>query len=648
MSLVRLDNISKYYLGEAVLDGVSFRVEAGERIGLIGRNGSGKSTLFRIITGEVTPDDGTVERARRLRMASLAQLPRFDGETTVMDIALEAFAEVRAMEQELARLGEAMARHEPGAVEAYARLEHEFEARGGWDYPNRIRRTLSGLGFRDTEFSLPFRVLSGGQRTRLMLALVLLREADLLLLDEPENHLDMDAREWLEDYLQECGQAVVIISHDRRMLDAVAHRIVEIERGRLWEFSGNYAYYLAQKALIREQQQKAWERQEAYIRKQEVFIERFRYKNTKARQVQSRIRALEKMERVEAPPPEADTAAFRLGSVAVSGEVALEARDLAMAHGNLVLYDGVSFVLRRGERIGLIGPNGSGKTTLLRQLAGRIPGTRGEVRPGHKISVGFFEQHHESLNPRWDVVTAMLDARPDWTPEQARTFLGRLLFSGDDVFKPVDALSGGELARLAMGRLIAGGANVLLLDEPTNHLDIASREALENALAESNASMIVASHDRALVDRLATRLIVLRNGQAEIFIGNYSEYHERQRARMPEMDERDGPARRTEEALRVRERKRPDQSADNSAAEDPRAERKAKERAQRQRQRRLEQVEADIAAMESLLAEYSARFAALDPADYQAAASLTEEYENLKRDLSELYSAWEDLAGEDG
>ncbi|HOV61736.1 MAG TPA: ABC-F family ATP-binding cassette domain-containing protein [Candidatus Hydrogenedentes bacterium] len=645
MSLVRLENVSKYYLGEAVLDGVNLRVEAGERVGLIGRNGSGKSTLFRIITGEVSPDGGVVERARRLRMASLAQLPRFDGDATVLDIALEAFADARAMEAELARLSEAMARHEPGAMEAYTRLEHEFEARDGWEYPNRIRRTLSGLGFRDAEFALPFRALSGGQRTRLMLALVLLRDADLLLLDEPENHLDMDAREWLEDYLKQCGQAVVIISHDRRMLDAVVHRIVEIERGQAREFSGNYAFYLKQKALIREQQQKAWERQEAFIRKQEVFIERFRYKNTKARQVQSRIRALEKMERVEAPPPEADTAAFRLGSVAVSGEVALEARDLAMAYGDQVLYDGVSFALRRGERIGLIGPNGSGKTTLLRQLAGRIPGSRGEVMPGHKVTLGFFEQHHESMNPRWDVLGAMLDARPDWTPENARTFLGRLLFTGDDVFKPVSALSGGELARLAIGRLIAGGANALLLDEPTNHLDIASREALENALAECEASMIIASHDRALVDRLVTRLIVLRDGRAEVFLGNYSEYHERQGKRA-EADN-DAVVRRAEEALQVRRKTDTGTGISETPAVDPRAERKARERAQRQRQRKLEQVEADIAAMEALLSEYPARFAALDPADYRAAAALTEEYEGLKRDLAELYAAWEELAAEE-
>ena len=643
MSLVRLERVSKYYLGEPVLDGVDFRVEGGERVGLIGRNGSGKSTLFRVITGEVSPDGGVVERARRLRMASLAQLPRFDGEATVLDIAREAFAEVRVMELELNRLGEAVARHEPGALEAYTLLEHAFEARGGWDYPNRIRRTLSGLGYREAASTQAFRALSGGQRTRLLLAVVLLRVADLLLLDEPENHLDMDAREWLEDYLKQCGQAVVIISHDRRMLDSVVHRIVEIERGLLREFSGNYTFYLKQKALLREQQQKAWERQVAFIRKQEVFIERFRYKNTKARQVQSRIRALEKMERVEAPPPEADTAGFRLGSVAVSGEVALEARDLAMGYGDLTLYDGISFVLRRGERIGLIGPNGSGKTTLLRQLAGRMPGARGEVVPGHRVNVGFFEQHHESLNPRWDVLGALLEARPDWTPEKARTFLGRLLFSGDDVFKPVEALSGGELARLAIGRLIAGGANVLLLDEPTNHLDIASREALENALDESEASMIIASHDRALVDRLATRLIVLRGGRAEVFPGRYSEYHERERVQESE-ESRAAAARRTEDALRVRGPVAPDSRAENSPSLDPRSERKARERARRQRQRKLEQVEADIAAMETLLAEYPARFAALDPADYRAAAALTEEYEGLKQDLAELYAAWEELA----
>lgn len=630
MSLVRLENISKRFAGIPVLSEVNFRIEEGEHIGLIGRNGTGKSTIFRIITGEIPPDSGIIERMRRARIACLAQLPKVDAQATIFDIVLHSFGDLLERERELTALEDQLAEADEALMARYSALQDQFTALGGYEFRTNIKRVLQGLGFHTDEFNLPFAALSGGQRTRLMLALVLLQDADLLLLDEPENHLDLEAREWLESYLIECRRAVVIISHDRQMLNAVVTRIAEVERGALFEYTGNYEAYQSMKALQREQQQKAFERQQEFIRKEEVWIERFRYKASKARQVQSRIKQLEKLERIEAPPSESDTASFGLGTVVRSGAVVLDARNLAMGFGDLDLYSGVSFQVQRGERIGVIGPNGAGKTTLLRQLAGIHAGRAGEVVLGHKVKLTFYEQNHESLNRANDVLTEVMSVRPQWTPAQMRSFLGRFLFTGDDVFKPVPALSGGELSRVAVAKMVLSEANLLLLDEPTNHLDIASREALEAALAEFPGAIIMASHDRALIDRLADKLILVQNGSVEVHLGNYSHYRWKHQVEKAEAE----AEKRTEDVLRIRRGK------------DTREKTKARQREERRQQRQLEQLEENIESLEEIVAGYDQRFAELDPADYTTAQRLKEEYDGLKADLKAMYEEWELLAGE--
>ncbi len=628
MSLIRLENVSKSFAGEPVLDGVSLRIEERERIGLIGRNGTGKSTIFRIITGEMEPDSGVIERMRRMRFACLAQLPQVPENTPIEKIVLDSFAELIEQEQALHRLEHQMADGDESVLAEYSDLQHEFSVRGGYTFRTRVRQVLQGLGFRLDEFNLPYSSLSGGQRTRLRLALVLLQDADLLLLDEPENHLDMEAREWLEAYIKDAREAVIIISHDRRMLNAVTERIIEVERGEIFDYTGNYDYYVGKKALIREQQQKAFDRQEDFIRKETALIEKFRYKNTKARMVQSRIKRLDKMEKVDAPPPEASDVSFGLGEVVRSGEAVLHAHKLSMAYGPLRLYHDVSFTVRRGERVGVIGANGTGKTTLLRHIAGQHPGTGGEAQLGHKVSLAFFEQNHDGVNRANDILGEIMSMRPGWKPEQGRRFLGRFLFTGEDVFKPVATLSGGELARVAMAKLILSDANLLLLDEPTNHLDIASREALEPALAAYEGSIILASHDRTLVDKLVDKLVIFENGTATVHLGNYTHYRWKHK-----QEEEDREIKSTDEVLRIRRET------------EEREKKKARQRDDRKEKKRVEKLESDIAAMEALIEEFSHRFAALDPADYAKAQALKDEYEGMKQDLQELYAEWEELAG---
>ncbi|MBX7256549.1 MAG: ABC-F family ATP-binding cassette domain-containing protein [Candidatus Hydrogenedentes bacterium] len=628
MSLIRLENVSKSYGGETVLDGVDLRVETGDKIGLIGRNGTGKSTIFRLMLGETDADMGSVERARKLRIAALAQLPQFEASDTLFDIVLRTFSELTDLEHKLTVLEERIASGDEGALRQYSATQEEFQRRGGYDFRTQVKRVLHGLGFTTHDYDLHIGALSGGQRTRLMLALVLLQDADILLLDEPENHLDLEAREWLEDFLKEWPRAFVIISHDRRMLNAVTNTIADLERGKVRCYTGNYESFCGQKALMREQQQKAFERQQEFIEKEEKWIDRFRYKNTKATQVQSRIKRLEKMDRVDAPDSEQASAKFGLGQVVRSGAVVLEAKGLSMAYGDLVLYKDVSFTVERGERVGIIGPNGAGKTTLLRHLVGRLDGAPGTVRLGHKVTLGFYEQHHSDVNPGADVMREVSAARPEWKPEQIRTFLGRFLFTGEDVFKPISALSGGELSRVSLAKLVLSQANVLLLDEPTNHLDIASREALEAALAEFPGSLLIVSHDRQLIDRLVDKLVIIEHGTASVHLGNYTHYRWKVGEAAAEASSKS-----TEDVLRIRRNK----------IQPPR---KVEEKARRKQQKQLEEIERDISSLEEMIAALEQRFTEIDPSDYQTAQQLKSEYDGLKSDLSEMYVEWERIAEE--
>ncbi len=630
MSLVRFENVSKRFAADDVLVDVSFRVEPREHIGLIGRNGTGKSTIFRLVTGETKPDAGYVDRMRKARFAFLAQLPEMAPNVTIFDAVMHAFSDLLDLERELGVLEERMAQGDDSALEIYSDKQHAFDLRGGYTFRTRIDQVLHGLGFTKEDYGLPFKVLSGGQRTRLMLALTLLEDADLLLLDEPENHLDLEAREWLESYLAKTQAGVLVISHDRRTLNAVGQRILELERGSIREYTGNYDDYCAARELVREQQQRAFERQQELIRKEQVFIDRFRYKATKAKQVQSRIKRLEKMEKVDAPDAEKATAGFKLGEVVRTGQTVLTAERLNMRYGDLQLYAGLSFQVFRGERLGIIGPNGAGKSTLLRQLAGRLPEATGEVALGNKVKMGYYDQHHEDLNPANDILTEVHAVRPDQTPERVRTFLGQLLFSGDDVFKEIKVLSGGERARVSLAKLLLADYNLLLLDEPTNHLDLVSREALEAALAEWPGTIITVTHDRVLLDRLVDKLVVVERGEATVQQGNYADLLARRQAQQAREEEAS-----TEEVLRIRrEQSKPKKDKKRSG----------KPAGQREYLRKVEAVEADIERLEAEVAAFDEAFTTLDPQDFTRAQQLKADYDAVKELLQQRYSDWERLA----
>jgi ATP-binding cassette subfamily F protein 3 len=631
MSIIRFQDIFKSFGGETILSDVDLRVEDGEKIGLIGRNGTGKSTLFRLMTGEISADGGTVERMRKARLACLDQFPDVDPAATIHDTAMDTFQDVLAMEIELGKAEEAMADGNDEAIERYSALQEAFAAAGGYDIQNTIKRVLVGLGFREEEFTLPISALSGGQRTRLMLALVLLQDADLLLLDEPENHLDIAAREWLENFLKDWPKAFVIVSHDRQILNAVAQRIIEVEQGGVRSYTGNYDRYQKEKALLRDQHEKAYQRQQDFIEKEQRLINRFRAKATKAKQMQSRLKRLDKLDRVEAPPPEVSTARFHMGDPVRSGEIVVDAQGLTMGYGDLQLYQDVSFQVQRGERVGIIGPNGSGKSTLLRQIASRLDGGEGVVALGHKVSVGYYDQHHETLNPANDIFKEIATLRSDMRPEEIRAFMARFLFMGQDVFKTISALSGGEKARVAIAKLILEGPNLILLDEPTNHLDIASREILENALTHFTGTIVVVSHDRALVDSLVEKLVVLEDGKTTVHLGNYSQYRWKQGVR-------DDEAKDTidDSVMLVRQQK------DRSPKKKGRESQKEANR----RRKRFAELEDQIQIMEAHITDFESQFKTADPTDHETLHSLHTECEALKTDLSEMYEEWELLAAD--
>ncbi len=525
--LFRLSDITKSYGGTEVLRGVSFQVNVDEKIGLVGRNGAGKTTVFRIITGAEGADTGDIVKINGLKLGLLDQHVDFDAGETVHTAALSAFKEIHDIEAEMRQLEKTMETdHSEEVLHKYADLQTAFEHADGFTYAARAESVLLGLGFPNEMWSLETQTLSGGQKNRLGMARLLLSSADVLLLDEPTNHLDVDAVEWLEDFLKEYDKTYVVISHDRYFLDRITNRIIEIDRGAAVTYKGNYSQYLTERELRREQQLREYENQQALINKTQEFIRR-NLEGQKTKQAKSRRTLLARMERIEAVTSEKSGGNFGLRQVERTGNNVLTTEDLAIGYGTKVLAQKLSFSLHRGDALGIIGGNGTGKTTLLKTILGSIRELDGKMHWGTKTNIGYYSQNLEDLEPRNEVIQELRRVAPSADNGTLRGFLAKFLFSGEDVFKPVSALSGGEKGRLALAKLIYSQKNVLVLDEPTNHLDIPSRESLENALDEYDGTIITVSHDRFFLDKIANQMLSFeKDGSVVSFDGNYTDFHD--------------------------------------------------------------------------------------------------------------------------
>ncbi len=528
--MIFLSQVEKSYAKRRLLSAASLHVRAGERVGLVGVNGSGKSTLLRLIVGSEEPDAGTVAVRKGARLGYLPQeVLSLSGATLlgfIMD-AEQALAQVRA-ELQATEQALASARGERELVRLAARQGEHFcdlERLGGFDLEARSRKVAAGLGFSPEDLARPVEVLSGGWMMRAALARLLLADPDVLLLDEPTNHLDLEALVWLEGYLLASRAAVLLVSHDRTFLNRLVSRLVEVDSGRLTSYPGDYEHYVEEKERRECQQAAAYEAQQERIEQMERFIERNRVRKDRARQVQARLRMLEKMERVE-PPARAQSVHFEFPAPARSGDMALELRGLSKGFGAKRLYVGLDLTLRRGERVALLGANGSGKSTLLKMLAGRLEPDSGGLRYGALVRAGYFAQDQVAELDGSRTVLAELAsvAGPDVTQGRLRTLLGAFLFSGEEALKRVSVLSGGERSRLSLCKLLLEAPNLLLLDEPTNHLDIESRDTLERALEAYRGTLVIATHDRRLMNRLATKVLALEGGHWRLFAGNYDDW----------------------------------------------------------------------------------------------------------------------------
>lgn len=526
-----------------ILDKVSFTLKENEKTALVGVNGAGKSTLFKIISGEYTQDSGDIFTSKGLSIGYLEQSSGLDSDKTIWNEMLTAFSSLISLEAKIKLLEENISREKDeerivSMMHEYDLLLERFSREGGYEYNSRIKGVLRGLGFTQEQFDLPVSTLSGGQKTRLALAKLLLKEPDLLLLDEPTNHLDIAAIEWLEDYLKNYKKSVFVISHDRYFLDAVTSKTIELENCRCTVYEGGYSYYAKKKAQDREIQRRHYEQQQREIARLEAFIEQQRRWNRERniRAAESRQKAIDRMEKVDAPENLPKSIRLKFRSSIISGNDVLFVENLSKSYPGKALFQSISFDIKRQEKVFILGPNGCGKSTLLKILVGKLPQTNGSFEYGHKIVPAYYDQELENLNDENTVIEEVWNDNEDLTHTQIRNTLAQFLFLGEDVFKKISVLSGGEKSRVALAKLMLSGANLLFLDEPTNHLDINSREALEEALLAYDGTIIAVSHDRYFIKKLATRVMEMTPEGLFDYRGDYGYYLEHRRGSTESLD----------------------------------------------------------------------------------------------------------------
>src|SRR5918999_2593871 len=622
MKVIVARDIIKYHGGVLkVLSGASLTVEAGEKVGLVGRNGAGKTTLLEILAGNSEPDAGSVERVggARVGVTSQSLYAGERGRVSVEEEISSAFEPLMRRERELEALEARLAEDpSPALLERYGRLQGEFQRDGGYDYRARAASTLSGLGFAPEDWKRPVGSFSGGEQGRIALARLLLEEPDLVLLDEPTNHLDLRAIEWLENFVKGAKSAVLVVSHDRYFLDAVAGSILDLEDGRLTRYAGNYSKYVAEKKARAEQLARKAKANAERRAQLERFIEKNRAKARKASQAKSKQKLLDRMGKIEAPKEDTKNMKFDLGETSRGGRVVLEMEDVRYAHedSDEPLLEALDLVVERGERVALLGSNGTGKSTIMRLATGELSPQRGFVRLGHNVVPAYQDQQLARLDDGKTVLQEVMDATGFKSPE-ARDLLGAFLFSGEDVFKKVSSLSGGERNRLSLAEIVVSGANLLLLDEPTNNLDIPALEALEEALLEYRGTMFFISHDRYFLRKLATRVVELECRKLTNYLGGYDYYRSHRRL------EGDGKS-------RSRRRVRPGQSKEQNVLA-----------------ARLVAVEGEIDATERRLSRLEKKLASSSLyADGKRSREVVLEHRQLKGALEALYADWGELLEE--
>ena len=632
--MISIDNLTVSFGGWTLFDEVSFLVNPKDRIGLVGKNGAGKTTLLRIITGEQQATSGAVTRNSDCTIGYLPQQMKVADTTTLIDETAKAFAEVIAIENEIEQITAALAERDDYESAEYEQLMHRldecnnrYHILGGDSRDADIEKTLLGLGFRREDFNRPTSQFSGGWRMRIELAKLLLRRPSLFLLDEPTNHLDIESIQWLEEYLRNYNGAVLLISHDRAFLDNVTNRTIEISLGKIYDYKVPYSKYVVLRRERREQQMAAYENQQRMIEKTEEFIERFRYKPPKSNQVQSRIKQLERLERIEVDEEDLSTLNIKFPPAPRTGQIVAEVKEVGKSFGAKHVFSGANFVIERGEKIALVGRNGEGKTTLARMLVGELTPSEGSIRLGANVDVGYYAQNQEDLMDGEITVFDTLDrvAVGD-IRTRLRDILGAFLFRGEDIDKKVKVLSGGERSRLAMARLMLSPHNLLIMDEPTNHMDMRSKDILKEALMRFDGTVIVVSHDREFLDGMVDKIYEFRDGGVKEYLGGIYYFLEKRKVEsLAEIERKAAPTTTQKEG------------AATSSGKLSYEQKKEQEKQIRKLRKAVEAIEAELADIEAQIADYDARFATAteyNEADYRA-------YDELKNRYDRQMHEWE-------
>ena len=632
--------IQKSYGMDTILENITFHMEEREKTAIVGVNGAGKTTLFRILTGEINADGGEIYRKKETSLGYMAQNQQIDSEKTIYEEILSVFDEIltaevrlREMEQEMGGLsGKALAHK----MEEYAALQLFFEQKDGYSYKSRIKGVLKGLGFTEDTFHKPLRQLSGGQKTRVCLGKLLLSRPDILLLDEPTNHLDIASIEWLEDFLKTYPGAVLIISHDRYFLDKIVTSVVEIQHKRSTVYNGNYTFYMNQKSINQEAEQKAYDVQQKELKRQEEVIRTLKAFNREKsiKRAESREKALDKVQRLERPDALPSQMRLTLTPQITSGSDVLHAEELSKAYGGHTIFRHVHFDVKRGEKVAIIGPNGVGKSTLFKMLLGEVPKETGLIRFGTNVHIGYYDQEQQTLEENKTVFDEISDTYPTMTAGQIRNVLAAFVFTGDDVFKPISSLSGGEKGRVALAKIMLSKANLLMLDEPTNHLDMFSKEILENAIHHYEGTAIYISHDRYFINKTAEKILELSPEGVTLYMGNY-DYYQQKKAEQ---------ARKEGEALAASSMAASAHTAPAPVSDTKNDWLKQKEQqaAERKQAAKVARVEKEIEELENAIAKADADMAEA-ATDYEKSQRIFEEKTKLEEKLEVLYETWEEI-----